>query len=70
MKAILKFDLPEEDEVFKYASHAVDIASALHDFDQDLRSLSKHEGQKTISIEKCRQMLRDKLYDNTDINLL
>lgn len=41
MRAVLKFNLPDEEQQFMNAVKAEVLRLALHDFDQDLRHRSK-----------------------------
>ena len=52
MKAILKYNLPEEEKDFNMVCKAGDMASALWDIEQYLRSVDKHETGDDI--EKIR----------------
>jgi len=68
MKAILEFNLPEEQVEFKIATEAPALRCAICDFDQKLRSLYKHENQETIEVEDARKLLHDFLAEyNIDI---
>lgn len=42
MKALLEFNLPEDDSYFLYASKATELKLALDDIWQELRKLSKY----------------------------
>jgi len=49
-KGILKFNLPEEQEEFDRASHAIDYYLALHEFSQEvLRRMTKRDCHPGIS---------------------
>jgi hypothetical protein len=43
MKAVLKYDLPEERLEFEDACRATDYKVALHNLDQELRAALKHD---------------------------
>jgi len=66
MKAILEFDLPEDDYNFKAATQASDWISVVWRFDQWLRSEIKYNDEKYtkkeyLLLEKVRQQLRDEI---------
>jgi len=61
MKAILEFDLPEENDDFRYAINGKNYKSAIWDFDQLLRSEIKYKdlSEDTYKAYKyCREELR------------
>jgi hypothetical protein len=61
MKAILEFDLPEENADFKSAINGHNYKNAIWDFDQMLRSEMKHKelSDETYQAYKwCREQLR------------
>ena len=65
MRAILKFDLPDDQEEFEMARKAADLTGALYDLDSWLRGEIKWG-------DKDYQEVRDKLHeimDERDINL-
>jgi len=60
MKAILEFNLPEEDSEFKYALAGVDAISVIHELDNALRSHIKHYSYPewdTKTVESIREFL-------------
>ena len=61
MKAILKFNLPEDREEYLRAVKAMDLCKVLYEFDNHLRNEIKHNG-------KDYQELRDKLYQLMGVN--
>jgi len=71
MQAILKFDLPEDQDEFTSASHGMDYALTCWDLDQKLRGWLKY-GHKFESaddaLETIREDLRDIMYEH-GINL-
>ena len=71
MKAILKFDLPEESHEFANATQGWKMRSVLWDFDQWLRSKVKYEDltdEQFQVYQGCRDHLRSLLYEeNVDI---
>jgi hypothetical protein len=61
MKAILEFDLPEENADFKSAINGHNYKNAIWDFDQMLRSEMKHKelsDDTYKAYEYCRKQLR------------
>jgi len=61
MKAVLEFDLPEEERDFRYAINGEKYKSAIWDFDQLLRSEMKYKelSDETYQAYKwCREELR------------
>ena len=65
MKAILEFNLPEEEEQFNVASKGMDWALIVWDIDQLLRNKLKH-GAPTHHVhllEEIRDTLNDMIID-------
>jgi hypothetical protein len=61
MKAVLEFDLPEENADFKSAINGHNYKNAIWDFDQLLRSEMKHKelsDDTYKAYENCRKELR------------
>lgn len=64
MQATLTFDLPEEREGHLWAVHACDLASAIIDLDNKLRSWAKHgcpHKNTDGAVEELRLMLQEVL---------
>lgn len=59
MKAILEFNLPEEEDIHLMSLKGPKLASALDAFDHWLRNKMKHENLKTIKIQEVRDTLRN-----------
>lgn len=64
MKAILKFNLPDEQTEFKFATQGADWWMVAWDMDQWLRSQIKHPPddmppEEYEAYEKCREQLRE-----------
>ena len=59
MKAILEFNLPEEQEEFDQAVRANRVEGAIWQYSQKLREMYKHGDEYTIDTERARQMLFD-----------
>lgn len=73
MKAILEFDLPEDEIEFQLATKAADLQSALYTMDQWLRTQTKHAPENMHdeaynAYEVSRDKLREIAYDY-NINL-
>jgi len=63
MKAILEFDLPEDEEGFEVASKAMDWSILAWDIDQYIRNRLKYQSEKldTSSAKEELQLLRNEL---------
>jgi hypothetical protein len=74
MEAILKFNLPEDHTEFQFATQGSNMYSVLWEMDQWLRSQYKYMSDEEYSkdkyetYEKCRERLREIMFDN-GINL-
>ena len=70
MKAILKFNLPEESHEFDMATQGASMHSVLWEMDQWLRAQYKympdneHSEDKYETYEKCREQLHEFINDN------
>ncbi len=64
MKAILEFNLPEENAEHKLALDGGKWMSVLHELDQWLRSIAKYEDRKTVTIEEVRARIYEELEDS------
>jgi len=69
MKAILKFDLPDDQDEYVMATQASAMHSVLWDMDQWLRSQTKYApddiSEDTFkAFELCREKLREIVYEN------
>lgn len=68
MKAILKFDLPEDEYQFSAASRATNWITAMWEMDQWLRSQIKYvdsySQEQYDLLEDVREKLRDIMNDN------
>lgn len=74
MKAILKFNLPEDLHEYQMANKAVDMHSTLHEMDQWLRSRIKYASDDIDehtykAYEECRAQLHQFLNEN-NVDLL
>jgi len=73
MKAVLEFNLPEENHEFANATQGAKMRSVLWDFDQWLRSKIKYEDlndEQYQVFQGCRDHLRTLLYEeNLDLEL-
>lgn len=61
MKAILEFDLPEEQEYFKITMAALEISSEIDYLDRHLRSWIKHGGHQFETPESVMEWVRTNL---------
>lgn len=69
MKAILKFNLPEENQEFELATKAPKMYSTLWEFDQWLRSEIKYSGREEL--DEIRDKLRELMSNNNiDFDML
>ena len=70
MEAILKFNLPEDHAEFQFATQGSNMYSVIWDMDQWLRSQYKYmsddeySADKYDTYEKCREHLRELMYEN------
>ena len=71
MKAILEFNLPDDQQDFEMASNAMKFWSVLYELDQDLRSKTKY-APDSLPQDKydAYQEVRDKLYELMSENLI
>ena len=65
MKAILEFNLPEEEEQFDVATKAMDWAILAWEIDQSIRNRLKYQSEKldTSSAKEELELLRNELRD-------
>ena len=63
MKAILKFNLPEEQEEFEIANKGWKFRLALSTYDQHLRNKLKYDDSLTNEQHKVYDELRTKLWE-------
>jgi hypothetical protein len=74
MKAILEFNLPEDDHEFKMATTGASMHSVLWDMDQWLRAQYKYmpdgeySADKYNAYESAREKLRELMFEN-NVNL-
>lgn len=70
MEAILKFNLPEDHTEFQFATQGSNMYSVLWEMDQWLRSQYKYMSDveyskdKYETYEKCREQLRELMFEN------
>jgi hypothetical protein len=62
-KAILEFDLPEEEKEFRETIDVGNLKSALWDFSQDLRAWTKH-GHTFKNADEALEQIRDKFWEH------
>ena len=64
MKAILEFDLPEDETAFNYAVNGNDWNNAIYNLDQWLRTKIKYNNDEfSESEEAILQLVRDQLHE-------
>jgi predicted DNA-binding protein len=68
MKAIIEFDLNDQDDLQSYSlcNNSANMHSCLHEFDQKLRSMCKHTDNESVC--RIRELLREYL-NEYNINL-
>lgn len=69
MKAILEFNLPDDQQDFQLASNAMKFWSVLYELDQDLRAKTKYAPDdlpqdEYDAYEEVRDMLHELMRDN------
>jgi len=57
MKAILEFNLPDEQEELKLAQNGAKYSFLLDELDSNLRSMIKYENKVTIRIDAVRELI-------------
>jgi hypothetical protein len=71
MKAILEFNLPDDQQDFEMASNALKFWSVLYELDQDLRAKTKYASDDLPQDKyDAYQEVRDKLYEIMSENLI
>lgn len=71
MQAVLKFDLPEDNDEHTAAVHGMDYALACWDLDQKLRGWLKYGNKFETAddaLEECRNQLREIMFEH-NVNL-
>lgn len=68
MKAILEFNLPEENGEFLMAQRGGDYFSYLWDLDQQLRSWLKHNSHEFETVNEALEAIREGLNNEVDFN--
>jgi len=64
MKAILKFELPQDNQEFELATKASKMYCTLWDFDQWLRGEIKYNGKELNEVrDKLRELMNDNRID-------
>lgn len=64
MKALLQFDLPEEQDQWKIHEEAMRLHSAIWDYAEWLRGICKHGNPDEHNAEACRAKLYELLNEN------
>ena len=71
MKAILEFNLPDDQQDFEMASNALKFWSVLYELDQDLRAKTKYASDDLPQDKyDAYQEVREKLYELMSENLI
>ena len=71
MKAILEFNLPDDQQDFEMASNAMKFWSVLYELDQDLRAKTKYASDDLPQDKyDAYQEVREKLYELMSENLI
>jgi hypothetical protein len=68
VKAILEFNLPEENSEFLMAQRGGDYFSYLWDLDQQLRSWLKHNNHEFKTVNEALEKIREGLNNEVDFN--
>lgn len=71
MKAILEFNLPEDEVEYYCANKGTAMLNVLWELQQELRKMYKYEElnkDEMLIVERLRNFLNDSLYGN-DVNL-
>jgi len=63
MKAVLKFNLPEDQAEFDFATQGGNMYAALWDISQELRSMWKYQQYKTEEEYAIVETIRDKFHE-------
>ncbi len=61
MKALLEFNLPEDQSEHKLALDGSKWMTVCHEIDRWLRSLEKHEDRHTLKVEEVRSRLYEEM---------
>ena len=61
MKAILEFNLPEEEAEHRLALDGGKWMSVCNELDQWLRSIQKHSDLKTLKVDEVRKRLHEEM---------
>lgn len=64
MKAILEFDLPEENAEHRLALNGARWMSVCHELDQWLRSAQKHQDLEMLKISEVRTRLHEEMMES------
>ena len=62
MKAILKFDLPDDQDEFYMATNGRNYNLILYNLSQEMRSIVKYDESKSEDYRQAVEDMRDKLY--------
>jgi hypothetical protein len=56
MKAVLEFDLPEDNAAYELAINAAKYNLALHAISREIRNMAKYQNRKSITVEELRKL--------------
>jgi hypothetical protein len=65
-KAILEFDLPEENSEFQLCTNAADYYSALWELSQQIRQWTKYDNKESVSMEELSDVFYNIVGDMLD----
>lgn len=61
MKAIIEFNLPEDQEDYEIFSKASEMRRTLEEIENTFRTMEKHKNVKSIKISEVRKIIRDEI---------
>lgn len=64
MKAILEFNLPEDNAEHKWALNGFKWMSICHELDQWLRSAAKYEDRDTVTVDEVRARIHEEMEES------
>ncbi|MFW6226413.1 MAG: hypothetical protein ACOC3V_05600 [bacterium] len=64
MKAILEFNLPENDNEFRNAINGSTWQHIVWQIDSELRHMTKHQNKNKIEIDEIRDLIYEKMREN------
>jgi hypothetical protein len=67
MKAILEFNLPEDQSDYIFASKGYEFWECLWDINNEMRSIIKHDDKASDDVVALAEKVREMIYNNVDI---